>query len=106
VIVAASLAMGGMMLAMASISATLRDEAPDDGAGMVQGLRMVMGIMVPMIVGPFIGAWVISGAGQSYVELGVERPVPGPEIFLAAALVLIAVPAVALLRRRVERAAK
>jgi MFS family permease len=103
VIVAASLAMGGMMLAIASISATVRDETPDDEAGLVQGLRMVMAIMVPMIVGPFIGAWVISGAGQSYVDLGVEKPVPGPEMFVAAALVLVVVPVVAVVRARVER---
>lgn len=106
VIVAASLAMGGMMLAIASISATVRDETPEDEAGLVQGLRMVMAIMVPMIVGPFIGAWVISGAGQTYVDLGVEKPVPGPEMFVAAALVLMVVPVVALVRTRVERRAR
>jgi hypothetical protein len=54
-------------------------------------------------VGPFIGAWVISGAGQTYVDLGVEKPVPGPEMFVAAALVLVVVPVVAVVRARVER---
>lgn len=103
VIVAASLALGGMMLAIASISATVRDETPDGRAGMVQGLRMVTAIMIPMIVGPFLGAWVISGAGQTYVDLGVSKPVPGPEMFLAAAAVLIFVPVLAVLRARMER---
>lgn len=106
VIVAASLAMGGMMLAVASLSATVRDETPEGQAGMVQGLRMVMAIMVPMIAGPFIGAWVISGAGQTYVDLGVEQPVPGPEIFVAAAAVLVLVPLVAVARARAERRAR
>lgn len=106
VIVAASLAMGGMMLAIASISATVRDETPEGRAGMVQGLRMVMAIMVPMIAGPFIGAAVISSAGQSYVELGVARPVPGPEIFIGAAIVLVLVPIAAVLRARVERSGR
>jgi MFS family permease len=106
VIVAASLALGGMMLAVASISATVRDETPEGQAGMVQGLRMVTAIMVPMIVGPFIGAWVISGAGQTYVDLGVVKPVPGPEMFVAAALVLVLVPVVAAVRARVERGAR
>lgn len=103
VIVAGSLAMGGMMLTVASISATVRDQTPEGRAGMVQGLRMVMAIMVPMIIGPFIGARVISGAGQTYTDLGVERPVPGPEMFVAAAVVLVLVPVVALVRERVER---
>ncbi len=103
VIVAASVALGGMMLGIASISATVRDQSPADEAGLVQGLRMVMAIMVPMIVGPFIGAWVISGAGQTYTDLGVVKPVPGPEIFLGAAGVLVLVPVVAFVRSRVER---
>lgn len=106
VIVAASLALGGMMLAVASVSATVRDETPEGEAGMVQGLRMVTAIMVPMIVGPFIGAWVISGAGQTYVDLGVVKPVPGPEMFIAAAVVLVFVPVMALVRARVERGAR
>jgi MFS family permease len=106
VIVAASLARGGMMLAVASISATVRDETPEGEAGMVQGLRMVTAIMVPMIVGPFIGAWVISGAGQTYVDLGVVKPVPGPEMFIAAAVVLVFVPEMAFVRARVERGAR
>lgn len=105
VIVAASLALGGMMLGIASISATVRDLTPTGEAGMVQGLRMVTAIMVPMIVGPFIGAAVITGAGQTYVDLGVVKPVPGPEMFVAAALVLVAVPLVALVRAGVERRA-
>ena len=63
-------------------------------------------IMVPMIVGPFIGAWVISGAGQTYVDLGVVKPVPGPEMFIAAAVVLVFVPVMALVRARVERGAR
>ncbi|AYF97613.1 MFS transporter [Protaetiibacter intestinalis] len=106
VIVAASLALGGMMTAIASLSATVRDETPEGRAGMVQGLRMVTVIMVPMVVGPFIGAAVITGAGRSYIDLGVERPVPGAEIFLAAAVVLVLVPAVAVLRARAEKRAR
>lgn len=102
VIVAASLSLGGMMLAIASISATVRDQTPRGSAGMVQGLRMVAAIMIPMVLGPFIGAWVISGAGQTYVDLGVEKPVPGPEMFLAAAAVLAFVPVLAAIRARKE----
>lgn len=105
VIIAAALALGGMMLATASVSATARDETPDGQAGMVQGLRMVTGVMIPMVVGPFIGAWVIVGAGATYDDLGVQRPVPGPAMFLAAAAVLILVPALSLWRTRLERRA-
>ena len=106
VIVAASLALGGMMLAIASVSATVRDQTPIGRAGVVQGLRMVTAIMIPMVVGPFLGAWVIAGAGQTYVDLGVEKPVPGPQMFLAAAAVLLLVPLLTTVRRRIESRVK
>lgn len=103
VIVAASLALGGMMLATASASATARDDTPEGHAGMVQGLRMVLGTMVPMIVGPFLGAWAILGDGRTYVDLGVERPVPGPGMFVVAAVVLLLIPLLSVWRARTER---
>ena len=57
-----------------------------------------------MIIGPFIGAAVIRGNGQTYVELGQSKTVPTPAIFLAAAiaLLLVAVPLL-LLRREAAR---
>ena len=98
--------MSGFMLGVAAISATVRNLTPPDRAGQVQGLRMVFAILVPMVLGPFIGAAVITGADETYVDLGVVRQVPTPWIFPAAAavVVLIVLP-VALLRRR-ERTAQ
>ena len=81
--------MSGFMLAVAAISATVRNLTPPDRAGQVQGLRMVFAIMVPMVVGPFIGAAVIAGADATYVDLGVVKQVPTPWIFPAAALVAV-----------------
>ncbi|QCX28482.1 MFS transporter [Nocardioides jishulii] len=89
VILAGIVMMSGFMLAAASISATVRNLTPPDRAGQVQGLRMVFAIMVPMVVGPFIGAAVIVGADATYVDLGVVKQVPTPWIFPAAALVAI-----------------
>ena len=57
--------------------------------------------MLPMVIGPFIGAAVIMNSESTYVELGVVKSVPTPSIFLAAAavLLLVAIP-ILLLRRR------
>lgn len=104
VILAGIIMMSGFMLSIASIAASVRDYTPVDRVGNVQGLRMIFGIMIPMVVGPFVGAAVISGAGETYTDLGVVKQVPTPWIFLAAAVILIAVvPVVRALRRR-ERA--
>ncbi|GAA1807621.1 MFS transporter [Agromyces neolithicus] len=105
VIAAATIMMAGMMASIATVSAMTRDHTPADRAGGVQGARMIMAIMLPMVIGPAIGAAVISGAAHTYVELGQSHPVPGPEIFPVAAVVLVFVPALAMLRTRVLRRA-
>ncbi|MFI6452595.1 MFS transporter [Streptosporangium amethystogenes] len=101
VIAAGLVMMSGFMLVLAPIAAIVRDHSPPDRAGHVQGLRMVFAILIPMIVGPFLGAAVIEGADAYYEELGVLKQVPSPAIFLAATAVVafMAVPVRALRRR-------
>ena len=105
VIVAGTVMMGGMLGAGAAAAATVRDHTPAGRVGMVQGLRMVALVLVPMVVGPFIGAAVIVGANETYVDLGVERQVPTPWMFLFAAAIalLVAVPVTWLRRLPEER---
>ena len=102
VIAAGIVVMSGLMLATAAISATVRNLTPADRVGQVQGLRMVAAVLVPMVVGPFIGAAVIAGADETFTELGVVKQVPTPWIFPAAAAValLVVVPVLALRRVR------
>lgn len=88
VIAAGIVMMSGFMLGVAAISATVRNLTPPDSAGQIQGLRMIFAILIPMVAGPFIGAAVITGAAETYVDLGVVRQVPTPWIFPAAAAVV------------------
>jgi MFS family permease len=89
VILSGIVMMGGYMLVQAAISATVRDLTPVDKVGHFQGIRMIFAVMLPMMVGPFIGSIVISNSSSTYVELGVVKTVPTPMIFLVAALVLL-----------------
>ena len=89
VMVAGTVMMAGFMLTTAAISGLVRDYTPLDRVGNVQGLRMIFAIMVPMVVGPFVGAAVIAGAAENYVDLGVMKSVPTPWIFLAAAVIAV-----------------
>ncbi|WP_207946489.1 MFS transporter [Actinomadura sp. 7K507] len=92
--------MSGFMLVLAPVGALVRDYTPPGRAGHVQGLRMVFAILIPMIIGPYLGAAVIKGADERYEDLGVLKHVPTPAIFLAAAAVLVLiVPPVLALRR-------
>ena len=101
VVVAGTVMMGGYMLATAALSASIRDFTPRDSVGEFQGIRMIFAVMLPMIIGPSIGAAVIKNCGSTYTDLGVVKSVPTPAIFLAAAvaLLLITVPIFILKRR-------
>jgi MFS family permease len=100
VAIAATIMMAGMMASFATVSALTRDATPHGRAGSVQGLRMLLGVMVPMVIGPFIGAAAILSDGETFVELGESRAVPSAGIFLAAAAVLLLVPVFTMLRAR------
>ncbi len=89
VMAAGAVMMSGYMLVTAALTAHLRDLTPEGQAGHFQGIRMIFAVMLPMIIGPFIGAEVIRGNAATYVDLGVIKTVPTPAIFLAAAAVLL-----------------
>lgn len=88
VILAGMVMMSGYMLLTSALMAQIRDLTPPEKAGHFQGVRMVFAVMLPMIIGPAIGAAVIAGNGATYVDLGQTKTVPTPDIFLAAAAVL------------------
>lgn len=95
------LMLGGNMLVTACVAGLTRDYTPPDKSGHFQGIRMLFNVLVPMAVGPYIGAAIIKDSGEFYEDLGVLKQVPAPAIFLgsAAALVLIAIPLLVLRRR-------
>lgn len=101
VMVAGTVMMGGYMMVSAALSANIRDWTPAGKVGHYQGVRMFYAVLLPMLIGPAIGAAVIRGGNSTYVELGQVKTVPTPGIYLAAAgvLLLSAIP-ILLLRRR------
>ena len=104
VMIAGTVMMSGYMMLSAVLNANIRDWTPEGKVGHFQGIRMIFAVLLPMIIGPSIGAAVITGSSSTYTELGQIKTVPTPHIYLAAAAVLLlaALP-VALLRKRETR---
>ena len=98
--IAGTVMMSGFLVATAAIAASIRDVTPATRVGMVQGLRMIFVVLIPMVIGPFIGARVINNANETYQELGVIKQVPTPWIFIAGAVVtlFVVIPIVRLYR--------
>lgn len=86
--------MSGNLILTAVMNAKVRDYTPLDKVGHFQGVRMIFFVLIPMVVGPFIGAKVISNADTFYMDLGVLKPIPTPTIFIVSAIasLLVIIP--------------
>ncbi|MBR2879649.1 MAG: MFS transporter [Oscillospiraceae bacterium] len=101
VIICGCVMMSGYMMLSATLNGIVRDHTPEGKVGHFQGIRMIFSVMLPMIIGPFIGSAVIKNSPETYMEMGQLKSVPTPGIFLAAAITLlfVIIPFVALKKR-------
>jgi MFS family permease len=95
VFIGSLLMMCGYLSGMAVFGAKIRDLTPVGKSGRFQGVRIFSQVLIPGIVGPYIGALVLSGAEKIVNSDGTESFVPNENIFLAA-LAALAVLAVCL----------
>jgi MFS family permease len=84
VFVGSLLMMCGNLAGTAVFGAVIRDHTPEGRAGMFQGLRIAGQVLIPGIVGPAIGAWVLRDAETVIGDDGTESFIPNQNIFLAA----------------------
>ncbi len=87
--------MSGYLAGMAVFGAKIRDLTPKGKSGMLQGVRIFSQVLVPGVVGPFIGRCVLANADKIINSDGTESFVPNADIF-AAALVPIIILSIAL----------
>ncbi len=93
-IIAGLIMMSGYLILTTIINSTVRNYTPANKAGQLQGVRMIFGVMIPMIVGSNLGAAVIANSGSTYEELGEIKQVPTPAIWLTSAIIglLVIIP--------------
>ena len=104
VFIGSLLMMSGYLTGAAVFGAMLRDRTPVGKAGMFQGLRIVGQVLIPGVVGPMIGAFVLRNADTVVNDDGTLSFLPNASIFLAAlvavlVLVVFLVPFFYLLKR-------
>ena len=81
--------MSGYLAGMAVFGALIRDFTPENKAGMFQGLRIFSQVLIPGVVGPYIGALVLKNADEIVNNDGTTSFLPNANIFLAALIALI-----------------
>ena len=84
VFIGSLLMMCGYLSGMAVFGAKIRELTPEGRSGMFQGVRIFSQVLVPGVVGPFIGKTVLANAEKIVNNDGTESFVPSESIFLAA----------------------
>ena len=89
VFVGSLLMMCGYLAGTAVFGAVIRDHTPEGRAGMFQGLRIAGQVLIPGLIGPAIGAWVLRDAETVMGDDGTESFIPNQNIFLAALIAAV-----------------
>ena len=105
VFIGSLLMMSGYLGGMAVFGTKLRNHTPEAMAGRFQGLRIVSQVLIPGIIGPQIGAWVLRDAPEILNSDGTSSFLPSAVIFFSAlvvvlVLVLVLIPFLLAAKRR------
>jgi len=87
VFIGSLLMMCGYLCGAAVFGAKIRDLTPEGKAGRLQGVRIFAQVLLPGVIGPWIGEMVLSNAEKIVNGDGTESFVPNANIFLAALVV-------------------
>ena len=85
----------GFILVSALCGALVRDYTPVLDAGKLQGVRMIFGVLIPMLAGPFIGNAINQAAAiplpdPESADVMTTQYIPSPGIFLAGTIACLA----------------
>ncbi len=89
VFIGSLLMMSGYLSGMAVFGAVIRDKTPLGKAGMLQGVRIFSQVLIPGLIGPYIGKTVLKNAEVIIGNDGTESFVPNENIFLAAMIPIV-----------------
>lgn len=96
-VIAGTIMMTGYAAVSVVFMSAVRDYTPIDHVGMFQGIRLLAYVLLPMLIGPYIGTFLIdhSDAGTYINSYGELVSLPVPALFVASALIslLILIPA-------------
>ncbi len=96
--------MCGYLSGMAVFGAMIRDNTPENKAGMFQGLRIFAQVLIPGIVGPAIGSAVLKNAETIVNSDGTTSFLPNENIFLTSLIVaLVLIPLLFIIKKRKDK---
>ena len=85
------LMMTGYLTGMATFGAMIRDNIPKNKAGLFQGIRIIGQVLIPGVLGPALGSFVLRNSKMILNNDGTESFIPDIRIYIAALVVAIVV---------------
>ena len=79
----------GYVVLQIQLNAAVRDHIPEDKVGLFQGIRMIFFVLIPMVVGPWLGDIAIRSSNFTIIEYGEPKAVPSTSMFFYASIVAI-----------------
>ena len=80
----------GYLILTIQFNAAIKDFIPKGKAGLFQGVRMIFVVMLPMVIGPYLGDLACRNSNITYTnEFGINTIVPSKSMFLYAAIVSV-----------------
>ncbi len=89
VFVGSLLMMSGYLSGMAVFGAMIRDNTPEGKSGRLQGVRIFSQVLVPGVIGPYIGKTILKNAETIVGNDGTASFVPNANIFLGALIAVL-----------------
>ena len=102
VFIGSLLMMCGYLSGMAVFGAKIRELTPEGRSGMFQGVRIFSQVLLPGVIGPFIGKTVLANAEKIVNNDGTESFIPNENIFLAALVAIVVLSAVLLVFKKIR----
>ena len=81
------LMMMGFLSITACFNASIRDNTPADKVGLFQGIRIFMSVLIPMLIGPWIGSAISGDGSDGFLGVTEKGFQPSSMIFIAALIV-------------------
>ena len=93
----------GFLSTTASFNAAIRNETPKENVGSFQGVRIIVQVLIPMLVGPWIGSLLSKNSGEGFLGVAGDDFTPSSLVFLGALVVGLFVYLVVLLYKKVGK---
>ena len=86
VFIGTMLMMSGYLSLTACFNSEIRNNTPADKVGFFQGIRIVMQVLIPMLIGPWIGSLLSGTGGDGFLGIVGDGYTPARWIFLGAVI--------------------